>query len=109
MTKLRQVADEITAQKAEEKGKGSKDSGAQLELELVRSVIALHQKYMDYVLTCFKGHTLFHRALKDAFENFCNKPVGQASFAELLASFCDNMLRKGGEKMSGERAAAEAL
>lgn len=102
--RLRAVADEIAERKGDDKGPkaAAKDASLQLELELVRSVIDLHQRYMEYVSGCFSSHTFFHRALKDAFENFCNKPVGQASFAELMATFCDTMLRKGGsDKMSG--------
>lgn len=43
------------------------------------------------------------QALKEAFEVFCNKGVGGSSSAELLATFCDNLLKKGGsEKLSDE-------
>ena len=49
---------------------------------------------MQYVTDCFSNHSLFHKALKEAFEQFCNKPVGQSSSAELMASFCDNLLKK---------------
>ncbi|KAI8010506.1 Cullin-1 [Camellia lanceoleosa] len=69
----------------------------------VRKVIELHDKYMAYVNNCFMNHTLFHKALKEAFEVFCNKGVGGSSSAELLTTFCDNILKKGGsEKMSDE-------
>ncbi len=41
--------------------------------------------------------------LQEAFESFCNKSVGTSSSAELMASFCDNLLKKGGsEKLSDE-------
>lgn len=43
------------------------------------------------------------QALKEAFEVFCNKGVAGSSSAELLATFCDNILKKGGsEKLSDE-------
>lgn len=46
---------------------------------------------------------LFPKALKEAFEVFCNKGVAGSSSAELLATFCDNILKKGGsEKLSDE-------
>ncbi|KAL7175455.1 hypothetical protein ACSBR2_029114 [Camellia fascicularis] len=54
----------------------------------VRKVIKLHDKYMAYVNDCFANHTLFHKALKEAFKVFCNKQVSGCSSAELLASFC---------------------
>ncbi|KAL1323686.1 hypothetical protein HN51_033952 [Arachis hypogaea] len=63
---------------------------------LVRKFIELHDKYMTYVNDCFINHTLFHKALKEAFEVFCNKNVAGSSSAELLATFCDNILKKGG-------------
>ncbi|GFY98735.1 cullin 1 [Actinidia rufa] len=73
------------------------------EQVFVRKVIELHDKYMAYVNECFANHTLFHKALKEAFEVFCNKNVSGCSSAEMLASFCDNILKKGGsEKLSDE-------
>lgn len=44
------------------------------------------------------------QALKEAFEVFCNKGVAGSTSAELLATFCDNLLKKGGsEKLSDEQ------
>ncbi|KAF8038202.1 hypothetical protein BT93_B0915 [Corymbia citriodora subsp. variegata] len=76
----------------------------------VRKLIELHDKYGAYVNELFPdvnerfpNHNLFQKALKEAFEVFCNKGVGGSSSAELLATFCDNILRKGGsEKLSNE-------
>ncbi|KAL0730531.1 hypothetical protein Bca4012_026624 [Brassica carinata] len=73
------------------------------EQVLIRKVIELHDKYPVYVIECFQNHTLFHKALKEAFEIFCNKTVAGSSSAELLTIFCDNILKKGGsEKLSDE-------
>ncbi|KAG6398607.1 hypothetical protein SASPL_140074 [Salvia splendens] len=73
------------------------------EQVFVRKVIELHDKFMAYVNDCFLNHTLFHKALKEAFEVFCNRGVAGSSSAELLATFCDNILKKGGsEKLSDE-------
>ncbi|KAF5752210.1 cullin-1-like [Tripterygium wilfordii] len=73
------------------------------EQVFVRKVIELHDKYVAYVNNCFQNHTLFRKALKEAFEIFCNKCVAVSSSAELLATFCDNILKKGGsEKLSDE-------
>ncbi|WZZ19890.1 hypothetical protein YC2023_121277 [Brassica napus] len=68
---------------------------------LVGKIIDLHAKYMVYVTDCFKNHTLFHKALKEAFEIFCNKKVGGSSSAELLATFCDNLFKKSGKSDEG--------
>ncbi|EXB54842.1 hypothetical protein L484_005331 [Morus notabilis] len=71
---------------------------------LVANIIRLHDRYMEYVDGCFKNHAFFHRALREAFEELCNKDVAGTSFAELLSMFCDDMLKKGGacEKLSDE-------
>ncbi|KAM0064361.1 putative cullin [Helianthus debilis subsp. tardiflorus] len=69
----------------------------------VRKVIELHDKYLAYINDCFSNHTLFHKALKEEFEVFFNKGVAGSSSTELLATYCDNILKKGGsEKMSDE-------
>ncbi|RYR13223.1 hypothetical protein Ahy_B04g070339 isoform B [Arachis hypogaea] len=75
----------------------------------VRKVIELHDKYLAYVNDCFQNHTLFHKALKEAFENFCNKGVAGSSSAELLATFCDNILKKGGSEKLSDEAIEETL
>ena len=69
-------------------------AGSTWEQHFVRQVIELHDKYMLYVCGCFANSSLFHKALKEAFEFFCNKNVAGSSTAELMANFCDNLLRK---------------
>ena len=40
--------------------------------------------------------------MQEAFEAFCNKNVAGSSSAELMASFCDNLLKKvGGTEVKG--------
>ncbi|KAA3480932.1 Cullin-1-like protein [Gossypium australe] len=75
----------------------------------VRKVIELHDKYLAYVNDCFQNHTLFHKALKEAFEVFCNKGVAGSPSAELLATFCDNILKKGGNEKLSDEAIEEML
>ncbi|XP_059625725.1 cullin-1-like [Cornus florida] len=95
-TALVQQAEDAASNKAE-------NAAGSHEQVFVRKVIELHDKYMTYVNDCFMGNSLFHKALKEAFEVFCNKAVGGSPSAELLASFCDNILKKGGsEKLSDE-------
>ncbi|KAF7837843.1 cullin-1 [Senna tora] len=79
------------------------------EQVFVRKVIELHDKYLAYVNECFQNHTLFHKALKEAFEIFCNKGVAGGSSAELLATFCDNILKKGGSEKLSDEAIEETL
>ncbi|MQL80010.1 hypothetical protein Taro_012440 [Colocasia esculenta] len=95
---VKQAEDAASNKKAEKK-----DVVGLQEQVFVRKVIDLHDKYLAYVNDCFQNHSLFHKALKEAFEVFCNKGVAGSSSAELLATFCDNILKKGGsEKLSNE-------
>ncbi|XP_022545706.2 cullin-1-like [Brassica napus] len=83
-------------------------SGSVEEQVLVRKIIDLHDKYMAYVTDCFQNHTLFHKALKEAFEIFCNKKVAGSSSAELLATFCDNLFKKAGNDKSNDDSTIES-
>ena len=71
-----------------------RDSAVAHEQQFVRHIIALHDKYMEYVVTCFSNNPLFHRAMTEACEGFCQKNVAGTSTAELFANFCDNLLKK---------------
>lgn len=75
----------------------------------MRAVVALHDKYQGYVAGCFANASLFHKALKEAFEAFCNKGVAGSTSAELFANFCDNLLKKGGSERLADEAVEEAL
>nr|CAB3460228.1 unnamed protein product [Digitaria exilis] len=98
-TALVKQAEDSASNKKPEK----KDMVGMQEQVFVWKIIELHDKYVAYVTDCFQGHTLFHKALKEAFEVFCNKGVSGSSSAELLATFCDNILKKGcSEKLSDE-------
>ncbi|KAG2624638.1 hypothetical protein PVAP13_3KG379581 [Panicum virgatum] len=95
---VKQAEDSASSKKPEKK-----DMVGMQEQVFVWKIIELHDKYVAYVTDCFQGHTLFHKALKEAFEVFCNKGVSGSSSAELLATFCDNILKKGcSEKLSDE-------
>ena len=52
---------------------------------------------------------VLNQALKEAFESFCNKSVAGTSSAELMANFCDNLLRKGGSEKLSDEAIEETL
>nr|XP_027189145.1 cullin-1-like [Cicer arietinum] len=104
-TELVKLAEDAASNKKAEK----KDIVGLQEQVFVRKVIELHDKYLAYVNDCFQNHTLFHKALKEAFEIFCNKGVAGSSSAELLATFCDNILKKGGSEKLSDEAIEETL
>nr|CAD1829632.1 unnamed protein product [Ananas comosus var. bracteatus] len=101
---VKQAEDAASNKKAEKK-----DIVGLQEQVFVRKIIELHDKYLAYVNDCFQNHSLFHKALKEAFEVFCNKGVAGSSSAELLATFCDNILKKGGSEKLSDEAIEETL
>ncbi|EEC45924.1 CULlin protein 1 [Phaeodactylum tricornutum CCAP 1055/1] len=68
--------------------------------KFVKAIIELHEKYLGVVKKDFSGHSLFQKALKDAFVEIVNKNVGSFTNAELMSTFCDRILKSGGEKLS---------
>jgi len=105
MALVKQCNERSQAAKAEAATKSKKERRNQESQEtvFVKELIKLHDKYLQYVQECFQNDSLFHKALKEAFENFCDKQVANSTSAEMLASFCDNLLKKGGgEKLSGD-------
>eukprot|EP00191_Tetraselmis_sp_GSL018_P009710 CAMPEP_0177609228 /NCGR_PEP_ID=MMETSP0419_2-20121207/18950_1 /TAXON_ID=582737 /ORGANISM="Tetraselmis sp., Strain GSL018" /LENGTH=732 /DNA_ID=CAMNT_0019104085 /DNA_START=252 /DNA_END=2450 /DNA_ORIENTATION=+ len=104
MALVKEVTEAAQMRKEKDSGKpGRGDSGGSHEQLYVKKVIELHNKYMEYVRTCFANSSLFHKALKEAFEVFCNKDVSGSQSAELMANFCNNLLKKGGtEKLSDD-------
>jgi cullin 1 len=83
-----------TANQAEAGPRGDPARAAYVE-ELMR----IHTKYLDLVDTCFNNHTVFHKALKEAFESLVNRRVGQYATAELLSEYADSVLKKGGRRL----------
>mmetsp|Transcript_8359 Transcript_8359/g.21552 ORF Transcript_8359/g.21552 Transcript_8359/m.21552 type:complete len:763 (+) Transcript_8359:378-2666(+) len=91
------------AQSGSRRGGSRGDKGAGQENSFVRKLIKLHDKYVVYVVECFQNDSQFLKALKEAFEFFCNKAIGNSSPAEMLATFCDNLLKRGSsEKLSDD-------
>jgi cullin 1 len=73
----------------------------------IEELMKMHDTYFELVRTAFHGHGTFQRALKEAFSTIVNRPASAASStaagspdaatpAELLASYADDVLRKGG-------------
>jgi len=68
--------------------------------DFVKSLIDLHEKYLGVIRETFSSHHLFQKALKNSFEVIVNNDVGTFSNAELMSTFCDRILKSGGEKLS---------
>lgn len=68
----------------------------------VKELLALHDKYLAVVGNEFASNSLFQKALKEAFVEFVNRDKGKHPNAELMSSFCDRILKSGGERLSDE-------
>lgn len=71
-------------------------SSAAEKPDFIQSLLALHDKYMDLLDNCFGNHSVFNKAMKEAFERFVNEQVGDSSTAQLFANYCDSLLNSGG-------------
>mmetsp|Transcript_22385 Transcript_22385/g.52766 ORF Transcript_22385/g.52766 Transcript_22385/m.52766 type:complete len:742 (+) Transcript_22385:152-2377(+) len=89
--------EEINRRQARLEG-GEKDKND--DPKFVKAIIALHDKYLVVTLNDFQNHSLFQKALKEAFTEVVNKSVGQFSNAELMSTYCDRILKSGGEKLN---------
>ncbi len=74
----------------EEGGKESND-----DPQYIKDLLALHEKYYKMVTEQFHSNALFHKALKDAFVDIVNKDIGKYKTADLIATFCDRLLKSG--------------
>lgn len=90
----------INQREARIEKEGEKDSNQ--DPNFVRSLLDLHDKFMAVVNAQFEKNSLFHKALKEAFVEFVNRDVGKFKNADLMSSFCDRILKKGGDKLSDE-------
>jgi cullin 1 len=82
---------------------------AAVEQTYVQDVIKCHDKYLSFLTECFNDDVTFQHAFKAAFERFCNKSVGDVTTAELLSSFCNGILKKGGREKLTDEAIEEQL
>lgn len=70
----------------------------------VRALLELHDNAKQMVEREFGSHSLFQKALKDAFELFVNKEVNSKhSNAEMVSTFCDRILKTGGARLTEEQ------
>lgn len=74
--------------------------------QFVQTLIDLHDRFKSIVVECFKKDSLFQKSLKEAFEVFVNRDIGKYSFAALMSSFCDRILKKSGERLAEDQVEA---
>jgi len=69
----------------------------------VQELLDIHDKYQELVKECFGQNTIFQKAMKEAFEQFVNKDIHKVTTAEMLSNFCDNLLKKSGERLDEQQ------
>ncbi|KAJ3070486.1 hypothetical protein HDU98_006508 [Podochytrium sp. JEL0797] len=78
----------------------------------VEALLEVHKKYNELVQTAFRGEAGFVSSLDKACKEFVNRNkvcvVGSSKSPELLAKFCDSLLRKS-SKVSDDREVEEIL
>ena len=79
-----------------------KQEGEKDHANYTQQLIDLHDQYLALVHGPFENNQLFQKVLKEAFEVFVNKDIGNTTTAELLSTFCDNIMKTGGDKLEGE-------
>lgn len=103
-----------TAAVAGKKKKKAKKQDPTNDPEFVQELIKLQHKSTQLVVDQFANHTLFQKALKNAFEFLLDRESTEAcSNAEVLCSYCDKVLKgkRGKEKLRNDEveAALEAV
>eukprot|EP00949_MAST-11_sp_MAST-11-sp1_P003845 g3845.t1 len=73
----------------------------------MKGILKLHRYFQQLIVENFAGDPLFQQALKEAFEDILGQKIGKFNSAELMVSYCDRVLRTGGEKLSEEQVERE--
>lgn len=69
--------------------------------QFIKDLLEVHAKFVKMVNEQFGSNSLFQKALKDAFVELVNKETGKQRTTDLIASFCDRLLKSGSsEKLS---------
>lgn len=69
----------------------------------IQELLDVHDKYQELVRECFGQNAIFQKAMKEAFEIFVNKDIHKMTTAEMLSNFCDNLLKKSGERLDDQQ------
>ncbi|KAI8840058.1 Cullin [Chytriomyces cf. hyalinus JEL632] len=106
--------DEEEKPKPKKKGKPTAP-GADVAVDpkvYVEALLEVHKKYNELVMNAFRGESGFVSSLDKACKEFVNRNkvcnVGSSKSPELLAKFCDSLLRKS-SKVAEDREVEEIL
>ncbi|CAJ1352614.1 unnamed protein product [Effrenium voratum] len=94
---------QIVDERVEQQKSISSKAEALNDPTFIQTLLELHDRFKGIVHECFSQDSLFQKSLKEAFEVFVNRDIGKFSFAALMSSFCDRILKKSGERLSDEQ------
>jgi cullin 1 len=103
---FRQYVTELGNRSVDERVDSLKNASKQEALgdpTFIQTLLDLHDRFKGIVQECFSQGSLFQKSLKEAFEVFINRDIGKYSFAALMSSFCDRILKKSGERLSEDQ------
>lgn len=83
---------------AAEQGEKKKESPD--DPEFVKALLGIHERFFDLVQNCFDDSATFHKALKEAFQDIVNRPSGKHGTADMVASYCDSILKTSSTTMN---------
>jgi cullin 1 len=66
----------------------------------IKDLLFVHDKHTLLVTEQFQSNALFQKAMKDAFTELVNQDCGKYTTADLIATFCDRLLKSSSEKIS---------
>jgi len=69
------------------------DKVTHVDADFVKSLLNSHDFYLNIIQRDFHGHSLFQKALKDAFEQIINAKISLHKTAELLSAYLDKLFR----------------
>mmetsp|Transcript_7768 Transcript_7768/g.13788 ORF Transcript_7768/g.13788 Transcript_7768/m.13788 type:complete len:751 (+) Transcript_7768:81-2333(+) len=93
----------IVDERVEQSKQVASKSEALSDPTFIQTLLDLHDRFKGIVQECFSQDSLFQKSLKEAFEVFVNRDIGKYSFAQLMSSFCDRILKKSGERLSDDQ------
>jgi cullin 1 len=93
----------IVDERVEQQKQVASKSEALSDPTFIQTLLDLHDRFKGIVQECFYQDSLFQKSLKEAFEVFVNRDIGKFSFAALMSSFCDRILKKSGERLTEDQ------
>ena len=97
---VKKEGNKILSEKENKDAKAKRESSD--DPEFVKSFMDLHRYFKHMVSDSFRNNAVFQRALGSAFEELLNNKVGKLSFAEILATYSDKILKKSSDRMRDE-------